>query len=540
MSGKFIFIYGGVLSSLGKGIASSSIALLLESMGLKVAMMKLDPYLNIDPGTMSPFQHGEVYVTDDGAETDLDLGHYYRFTNSPLSKLSNTTSGQIYYSVIEKERRGEYLGKTVQVIPHITDEIKKQILACSEQQTGIDVTIVEVGGTVGDIESGPFLEAIRQFYYEREGRCLNIYLSYVPFVSSAGEVKTKPTQHSVQLAQRSGIFADLIFCRAEKKLSKEIKDKISLFCSVPPSAVFDVIDVENSIYEVPLNFQEDGLDHILAEKLKLKKKSADLSEWKRMVDTVIHPKNEVHIALIGKYVQHADAYKSVLEALLHGGIAHQTKVHTHPIDSETLSSEKSFLKQMEGFDGALVPGGFGERGIEGKILAASVCRKHKIPFFGICLGMQILVIEYTRHVLKLAKANSSEMDEETPYPVISLLAEQKSIKNLGGTMRLGAYKCKLTPSSLAGSAYGRKVISERHRHRFELNNEYREALEKAGLRITGVNPETGLAEVVEVSDHPWMIGVQFHPELKSRPMQPHPLFVSFIGATLKSKKAIYG
>lgn len=533
MNKKYIFITGGVLSSLGKGISSASLGLLLEGKGLKVAMMKLDPYLNVDPGTMNPFQHGEVYVTDDGAETDLDLGHYYRFTNSPLSKASNSTSGQIYDEVIKRERKGDYLGNTVQVIPHITDEIKRRIIACSEQEKKIDVTIIEIGGTVGDIESQPFLEAIRQFRHEMPGDCINIHVTYVPYIAHAGEVKTKPTQHSVQKLQQAGIFPDMIFCRCEMPLSPDIKSKISLFCNVPVKSVIDVIDVKKTIYEVPLHLREAGLDTSISELLGLSKRKANLTKWEAMIDAFVAPKKVVTIGFVGKYLQVRDAYKSVYEALHHGGIANKVKVEILGIDSGEIKDFADFGKKVAACDGVLVPGGFGERGWEGKLIAAKYCREKKLPYFGICLGMQVMVVEFAKNVLHLSTANSTEMDPKTTTPIISLLEEQRQVKGLGGTMRLGAYPCKLKKDSIAFAAYKHEEISERHRHRYEFNNEYAELAESKGLRIVGVYPKARLCEIVENIHHPWMVGVQYHPEFQSKPTAPHPLFKSFIHAACK-------
>ena len=532
---KYIFITGGVISSLGKGITSSSLALLLEEKGLKVALMKLDPYLNIDPGTMNPFQHGEVYVTDDGAETDLDLGHYYRFTGSPLSRVSNTTSGQIYDSVLKKERHGDYLGKTVQVVPHITDEIKAKILACSEQEKGIDVTIIEIGGTVGDIESGPFLEAIRQFRYESEEDCLNIHLTYVPYIEHASEVKTKPTQHSVQLLQQSGIFPDMIFCRSKMALSDEIKAKISLFCNVKKDAVIDVVDVEGTIYQAPLALLETGIDQTIAEILNLPKKKPTLKKWRQMVSDFLTANNQVTIGVVGKYLEHQDAYKSVFEALIHGGIANKSVVKIKCIESDKYETEEQFSELAQDCDGILVPGGFGLRGWEGKVIAAKYCRTNNVPYFGICLGMQVMAVEFTRHVLHLEGANSTEVDPETPTGIISLLTEQRKNLDLGGTMRLGAYPCALDPKSQVYSIYRKKkVISERHRHRYEFNNDYQKMCEAKGLHVAGSYQDGDLCEIIENANHPWMIGVQFHPEFQSKPTSPHPLFASFIEASLGS------
>lgn len=533
MNKKFIFITGGVLSSLGKGIASASIAFLLEAKGLKVALMKLDPYLNVDPGTMNPFQHGEVYVTDDGAETDLDLGHYYRFSNSPLSKASNATSGQIYYEVLRRERRGDYLGKTVQVIPHITDEIRKRLVECSKQVDGIDVTIVEIGGTVGDIESGPFLEAIRQFRHEYAKDCINIHLTYVPYIEHAGEVKTKPTQHSVQKLQQSGIFPDMILCRCKDPLDEENKSKISLFCNVARHGVIDLIDAKHSIYEVPLLLQKAGLETAISELLGLSQNRADLGVWEKMIETLIHAKKTVTIAVVGKYLQHQDAYKSVFEALKHGGIANSTKVEIRCIESDKIEDENDLKQKLTGCSGILVPGGFGGRGWSGKILAAKFAREQNIPYFGICLGMQIMCVEFARNVLGLPQAHSTEVDLETPDNVISLLSEQLHTTDLGGSMRLGAYPCSLDKNSIAYQCYNKEEISERHRHRYEFNNSYKERCEKLGLKITGSWKEKNLCEIMENVNHPWMIGVQFHPEFKSKPLSPHPLFKGFIAKAIE-------
>lgn len=528
MTTKYIFVTGGVVSSLGKGLTAAAIGQLLESRGLKIAMLKLDPYLNVDPGTMNPFQHGEVYVTDDGAETDLDLGHYYRFTHSPLSRASNSTSGQIYESVIKRERRGDYLGKTVQVIPHVTDEIKARILACAQQEKDIQVVIVEIGGTVGDIESLPFLEAIRQFRYERAKDCVNIHLTYVPFLKAAGEVKTKPTQHSVQALREIGISPDMILCRCEQPLSEEIKAKLSLFCNVPQEAVIDEKDVDHSIYEVPLELHRQGLDSMLAKMLDMKMKPADLSRWQKMVETIIHPKGKVIVGIVGKYMDHQDAYKSVFEALHHGAIAAGIGVEIRRFESDRIIENGSVEKAIQGCDGYLVPGGFGERGWEGKILTARYCRTKQIPYFGLCLGMQVMIVEFARHVLGLEKAHSTEVDKNTPYPVISMLSEQKKIENLGGTMRLGAYPCELKKGTRAFEAYGEKIIWERHRHRYEFNNEYKSAFEEKGMVFSGKWEKGELCEISEISSHPWMLGVQFHPEFKSKPLSPHPLFRDFI------------
>jgi CTP synthase len=537
---KYVFITGGVVSSLGKGLTAASIAKLLESRGLKIAMLKLDPYLNVDPGTMNPFQHGEVYVTDDGAETDLDLGHYYRYTNSPLSKASNSTSGQIYETVIRRERKGDYLGKTVQVIPHITDEIKQRIIACGKQEKGIDVVFVEIGGTVGDIESQPFLEAIRQFRNERREDCINIHLTYVPYLKAAGEVKTKPTQHSVQLLRQIGITPDIILCRSENALSQELKDKIALFCNVAQEAVFDEKDVEKSIYEVPLDLYRQKIDAMLCKMLRLKCSKANLSSWEKMLHSVFHPKGSITIGIVGKYLDHQDAYKSVFEALQHGAIFAGKKLNISKIESDKISNEGSLSKLLSECNGILVPGGFGERGWEGKILAAQYCRENKIPYFGICFGMQVMVVEFARNILGFKDANTTEIDPKTTHPVVSLLAEQRIVENLGGTMRLGAYPCVLKDKSKAYKSYGEKVISERHRHRYEFNNNYKELFEQNGFLFTGTLENGDLCEIAEVKDHPWMVGVQFHPEFKSKPLNPHPLFRDFVAAIVRHREGKNG
>jgi CTP synthase len=534
---KFLFVTGGVCSSLGKGLTAAAIGLLLEKKGLKVAMLKFDPYLNEDPGTMSPFQHGEVYVTDDGAETDLDLGHYYRYTHSKLSAASNATSGQIYTSVIRRERRGDYLGKTVQVIPHITDEIKQRIHNCVKDCGDVDIMIVEIGGTVGDIESLPFMEAIRQFTYERKNRCLNIHLTYVPYLKAAGEVKTKPTQQSVQLLRGIGIFPDIIICRCEFHLDEEVKDKISLFCNVSRRAVIEEVDVKHSIYEVPIRLHEEGIDSLICELLALPDPKIDLQEWDKIIHSIRNPKGTITVGIIGKYVQHQDAYKSVFESLTHGAIAAGYQLIIKKFEADKLPLDtKQLQEHIKGCDGYLVPGGFGERGWLGKIQAAQYCRESKIPYFGICLGMQIMVVEFARHVLGLKEANSTEMDANTPDPIISLLSEQKGVTDLGGTMRKGAYTCKLSKNSKAFQAYKQEEISERHRHRYEFNNAYKEKIEKAGLTISGILKGDSICEIAEVKDHPWMVGVQFHPEFKSKPTEPHPLFFAFIQAMIAAKE----
>jgi CTP synthase len=531
MSPKYIFVTGGVLSSLGKGLTAASIGMLLEARKLKVSMLKFDLYFNVDPGTMSPFQHGEVYVTDDGAEADLDLGHYYRFTNATISKASNATSGQIYETVIKKERRGDYLGKTVQLIPHITDEIQKRILDAAHIEENTDVVIVEIGGTVGDIESLPFLEAIRQFRLERPSDCLNIHLTYVPYLKAAGEVKSKPTQHSVQMLRSIGIIPDMIICRCEKHLAEDVKDKISLFCSVRRDFVMDEVDVEHSIYEVPLSLHEQKVDSKAIEFLRLPKREPNLKAWQEMIHDLKNPKKKVVIGIVGKYMQHQDAYKSVFEALMHAAIANKADLEIRTFESDKIVKDGKI--DIGGCDGYVVPGGFGERGWIGKILTAKYCREHKIPYFGLCLGMQVMCVEFARHVLKLPDANSTEIDPKTPHPVISLLSEQKDIADMGGTMRLGAYPCELKAGSKAAKAYGELKISERHRHRYELNDAFKTRFQDQGLLITGILPTQGLCEIVEVKDHPWMVGVQFHPEFKSKPSSAHPLFKDFIEAAIK-------
>ncbi|MCI0382551.1 MAG: CTP synthase [Chlamydiae bacterium] len=533
---KYIFITGGVISSLGKGLTSASIAMLLERRGLKIALLKFDPYLNVDPGTMNPFQHGEVYVTDDGAETDLDLGHYFRYTNSPICRLSNATAGQIYETVIKKERKGDYLGKTIQVIPHITDEIKQRILNASMQQTHTDVVIVEIGGTVGDIESLPFLEAIRQFQQERPRDCIIIHLTYVPYLKAAGEIKTKPSQHSVQILRQIGLIPNFILCRCEKKLPEEIKDKISLFCSVAKENVIDEVDVEFTIYEVPIYLHEQGLDSKICQYFQLPCEKALLNEWQTMLEKIKNPKGKVTIAIVGKYLQLQDAYISVFEALKHASIFHNVSIDIKSIDADKIANESDVEKLVGHSDGCLVPGGFGERGWMGKILTAKYCREKKIPFFGLCLGMQVMCVEFARHVLGLKEANSTEMDPNTAHPIISLLSEQRDVKNLGGTMRLGAHRCVIKDRTKAKEAYKMAVVSERHRHRFEFNNAYKQMCEKKGLIHSGILENDELCEIIELENHPWMVGVQFHPEFKSKPIDPHPLFREFIGACLFHSK----
>lgn len=534
MSQKYLFVTGGVVSSLGKGLTAASIAMLLESRGLTVSMLKLDPYLNVDPGTMSPFQHGEVYVTDDGAETDLDLGHYSRFSRAKITRSSTATSGQVYETVIKKERKGDYLGKTVQVIPHITDEIKNRIvLAGTPDDKKTDILIVEIGGTIGDIESLPFLEALRQFRYERPGDCLNIHLTYVPYIKAAGEVKTKPTQHSVKELRAIGIIPDILLCRSESPLSEENKNKISLFCSIARDLVFDEHDVPNSIYEVPLLLHGQLIDEKICKLLNLTTKEPDISLWKNRVKSLVESKMgskpAVKIGFVGKYLELQDAYKSVFESLQHAAAELGVKLEIIPIDATSL--EQGDLKQnMPVCNGYLVPGSFGSRGILGKILTAQYCRENKVPYFGICMGMQVLCIEFARNVLKLKEANSTEINQETKEPIISLLSEQEGVTNLGGTMRLGAYECAIKKGSKAYAAYKAEKISERHRHRYEFNNAYRERFEKAGLLFSGNYEKDNLCEIVEIPENPWMVGVQFHPEFKSTFQQSHPLFLAFVKA----------
>lgn len=517
------------MSGLGKGIASASIGALLESRGLRITLQKLDPYINVDPGTMSPFQHGEVFVTDDGAETDLDLGHYERFTTARMNKLNNFTTGRIYNSVIQKERRGDYLGRTVQVIPHITDEIKASIMKVA---TGVDLVLVEIGGTVGDIESLPFLEAIRQLRFDLgDNNVLYIHLTLIPYIGASGELKTKPTQHSVQKLREIGIQPDILLCRTDRPLSRELKSKISLFCNVTPECVMSALDC-SSIYDVPLVLHEQGLDEKIAELLNIWTKKPDLSQWEKLSQQIKNPQGEVTIGIVGKYVHLTDSYKSLNEALRHGGIANDVRVNLKFIEAEELE-ENDEPKALYGVDGILVPGGFGERGVEGKIKAIEFARKKKIPYYGICLGMQLSVVEFARNVCGMKDANSLEFDPNTAHPVINLMEEQKAVYNKGATMRLGAYACKIDKDSNSFVAYGEKEISERHRHRYEFNNDYLDQFQSKGLRTVGVSSKTELIEIIELKDHPWFVGCQFHPEFKSRPMAPHPLFVRFIEASLK-------
>ena len=531
---KFIFVTGGVISSLGKGIASASIGKMLEERGLSTTTIKCDPYLNVDPGTMSPFQHGEVYVTDDGAETDLDLGHYERFTNARVGKDSNITTGKVYFSVISKERKGEYLGKTVQIIPHITDEIKNRIKKVAKARD-VDVTIVEIGGTIGDIESLPFLEAIRQMKWEiGPSYCINVHVTLLPFIKSAGEHKTKPTQHSVGRLREIGIAPDILLCRTEKHMTKEQREKIALFCSVDREAVIEAIDVKH-IYEVPVFLKKEGLDNLILRKLNIKKPDSDLKKWEDyVVKRLRNPSKEVRISVVGKYISLPDAYKSIYEALVHGGIANDARVIINKVDSEDIEkfSVKKYLKDS---DGILIPGGFGTRGIEGKIKAVQYAREKGIPFFGICLGMQIASIEFARNVCGYRGANSTEFDKGTKYPIISLLEEQKKIKNMGATMRLGAYPCKLQKKTKSFQAYKKESISERHRHRYEFNDEYRKAFEKKGVVFSGINTKKKLVEILELKNHPWFVACQFHPEFKSKPDKAHPLFQSFVAVSLTKK-----
>ena len=524
----YLFVTGGVVSSLGKGLASASIGALLESRGLKVAIQKLDPYINVDPGTMNPLQHGEVFVTEDGAETDMDLGHYERFVSAKMSRSNNFTTGQVYESVIRKERKGEYLGATVQVIPHITDEIKRLVKVCA---VGLDVLIVEVGGTVGDIESLPFLEAIRQLRHEVGlGNSVSIHLTLVPFIAAAGELKTKPTQHSVQKLREIGISPDILLCRCDREIPESQRDKIALFSNVPKDAVFTSMDVP-TVYQLPLHLQEQGLDDKICDLLHIRSRSPELHNWKGIVERVLRPAGTVTIGIVGKYVDLVESYKSLPEALTHGGIAHNCRVEQKYIDAEEVE-QKGPEALLSSVDAILVPGGFGKRGVEGKIAAVRFARENGLPFFGICLGLQIAVIEWARNVAGLEQANSVEFDPETPHPVIDWMADQRNVTDKGGTMRLGGYPAKLVPGSLAARCYGTTEISERHRHRFEVNNAYREQLTKTGLTLSGLSPDGRLVEMIELSSHPHFVGCQFHPEFKSRPTAPHPLFSAFVKAAL--------
>ena len=531
---KYIFITGGVVSSLGKGLTSGALGALLEQRGLTTRIQKFDPYLNVDPGTMSPFQHGEVYVLDDGAETDLDLGHYERFTSGKLSRFNNLTSGQIYESVIRKERRGDYLGKTVQVIPHVTNEIKDRIYAAGE---GVNVLITEIGGTIGDIEGLPFTEAMRQFATEvGKANVLFIHMTLLPSLRAAGELKTKPTQQSVAKLREIGIQPDILICRTEQPITEDIREKLSLFCSVPKEAVIEEMDVAHSIYELPHMLKQEGLDTLVTRFLGLDAPAPKLDEWEEVVHRLIHPKHRVKIGMIGKYVDLQDSYLSVNESLVHGGIRNDTGVEVVHLDAEAIERDGPEA-HLAGLDGILVPGGFGDRGTEGKILASKYAREQKIPYFGLCLGMQIAVIDYARNVLGLEKANSTEFDSNTPHPVIHIMDDQKTVTDKGATMRLGACPCRLKAGSASRIAYDKEEVSERHRHRFEFNNQFRDELEAAGLMVAGVNPERDLVEIVEVKDHPWFVAVQFHPEFQSKPTKAHPLFAAFIEATLTRKLA---
>ena len=527
---KYLFVTGGVVSSIGKGLASASVGALLEARGLRITHVKLDPYINVDPGTMSPYQHGEVFVTDDGAETDLDLGHYERFTTARMTRANNQTTGRIYEAVISKERRGEYLGATVQVIPHITDEIKARVRDATE---GVDVAIIEIGGTVGDIESLPFLEAVRQLKVEAGPQnALSVHVTLVPYIDTAGELKTKPTQHSVKEMLGIGIQPDILICRSKQPLSTGTKEKISLFSNVPVEAVVSAIDV-GCIYEVPLHFHREGLDELICERLNIWSRQPDLSPWQRIVERFQEPKRgTVRIGVVGKYVHLKDAYKSLHEALVHGGLANECKVELEYIDSEQVEKEGA-ERHLSQVDAVLVPGGFGDRGTEGKIAAIQWARENRVPFFGICLGMQLAVVEFARHVAGLSRANSSEFDKDCPEAVIDLMPDQRNVRGKGGTMRLGAFPCALLPGSVAADAYGATDISERHRHRYEFSNEYREKLVSAGLVLSGTSPDKKLVEMVELTDHPYFVGCQFHPEFKSRPTAPHPLFSRFVRAALE-------
>ena len=536
MSAKYIFVTGGVVSSLGKGLAAASIGCLLESRGLKVNLQKFDPYLNVDPGTMSPFQHGEVFVTDDGAETDLDLGHYERFTHARLSRDNNLTTGRIYEQIIAKERRGDYLGKTVQVIPHVTNEIKAAMRKLGSAPE-VDVIICEIGGTVGDIESLPFIEAIRQMRQElgRENTCF-VHVTLVPYIAAAGELKTKPTQHSVKELLSIGIQPDILLCRTDRFLSKDIKSKIALFCNVEEEAVITAKDVA-SIYECPLVFHTEGVDRLVLKYLHLNAADPDLTHWQELVHRAYNPQDEVLIGIVGKYVEYEDSYKSLKEAMVHAALHYNLKLRIEWIEAEGLETkDKSYYQQLEGFDGILVPGGFGKRGIAGMLNGIRYAREEKVPYFGICLGMQTACIEFARNVCGLEDANSSEFDPATPHRVIYKLRELRGVEELGGTMRLGAWECRLTPGSNAAKAYGTTEISERHRHRYEFNREYEALLTGAGLQITGTTPDGTYVEIVELADHPYFLGCQFHPEFKSKPLEPHPLFLSFINASYQNRQ----
>lgn len=532
---KHIFVTGGVVSSLGKGLTCASIGMLLEHRGLRVRLQKFDPYINVDPGTMSPYQHGEVYVLDDGAETDLDLGHYERFTNAPMSRDCNFTTGKIYQSVIEKERQGEYLGRTVQVIPHVTDEIKAAVARLATDD--VDVVITEVGGTVGDIESTPFLEAIRQFSLDvGKHNCLYVHLTLVPYLKAAGEAKTKPTQHSVQQLRHLGIQPDILVCRTEREMSPDMFEKIANYCNVDQRAVIEERDKTFSIYEVPLSLQQNRLDELIVEKLQLRAQRLDISDWRQMLQRMRNPSHEVNIAVVGKYIKYQDAYKSIYEALDHAGIGESTSIAVRRVEAEEVEREGA-ERALSGSDGILIPGGFGYRGIPGKIEAIRYARERGVPFFGICLGLQCAVIEFARNVVKLADANTTEIERDCRHPVVCLLDDQYSITQLGGTMRLGLYPCSLAQGSLAQKAYGLDEVSERHRHRYEFNNQYRQQFAAHGMSFSGTSPDGKLVEVVEIPDHPWFLAVQCHPEFRSKPTQPHPLFLDFVRASLERQKA---
>ncbi|HNC24958.1 MAG TPA: CTP synthase [Opitutaceae bacterium] len=530
---KYIFVTGGVVSSLGKGLTAASLGALLEMRGLTVRIQKFDPYLNVDPGTMSPFQHGEVYVLEDGAETDLDLGHYERFTSGKLSRLNSLSSGQIYESVIQKERRGDYLGKTVQVIPHVTNEIKERIYAAGKD---VDVLITEIGGTTGDIEGLPFLEAMRQFALEvGRNEAVFIHVTLVPYVAAAGELKTKPTQQSVAKLREIGIQPHIVVCRTDHPLDAGLRDKISMFCNVPVKAVIECADVANSIYELPLALQKEGFDQLVLDLFGMKNPPPKKNIWQQIVHRLLHPKHEVTIGVVGKYIELQDAYKSVYESITHAGIANHCRVNVVRIDAEDLE-KKGGLARLKNLDGILVPGGFGDRGTEGKIAAARYAREHKVPYYGLCLGLQIAVIEFSRNVLKLAGANSTEFDANPRHPVINMMEEQKKISDKGATMRLGSYECALTPGTHAARAYGATSVRERHRHRYEVNNAYVDQLQKAGMVISGINPRRNLVEIIELKNHPWFLAVQFHPEFQSKPNRAHPLFAAFIAAAIRHGK----
>ena len=529
---KYIFVTGGVVSSLGKGLTAAALGALLEMRGLTVRIQKFDPYLNVDPGTMSPFQHGEVYVLEDGAETDLDLGHYERFTSGKLSRLNNLTSGQVYESVIQKERRGAFLGKTVQVIPHVTNEIKERIYQAAKD---VDVLITEIGGTTGDIEGLPFLEAMRQFALEVGPRdVIFIHVTLVPFLAAAGELKTKPTQQSVAKLREIGIQPHILVCRCDHDLDNGLRDKLSMFCNVPMKAVIECRDV-GSIYELPVALQKEGLDQLVVDLFSIKAPSPAKNIWEEIVARIKNPAHHVRIGVVGKYIELQDAYKSVYESVTHAGIANNARVEIVRIDAEDLEKKKG-LAILKGLDGILVPGGFGDRGTEGKIAAARYARENKIPYYGLCLGLQIAVIEFSRNVLGLAGANSTEFDPKTPHPVINMMEEQKQVIDKGATMRLGSYECALTPGTIAGKAYGKESIRERHRHRYEVNNSYVGQLQRSGMMVSGINPRRNLVEIIELKNHPWFVAVQFHPEFQSKPNQPHPLFAAFVAAAVKYKK----